>query len=373
MNYTIRNRNTGCGAVIIGIVLFIASFFVLWINENNYVNAQRMAKFMTKNVVSITNYSPDNNRKLVHYSGKIKTDEIIADDFIRINTPALDRKVEMYQWEEESHTDSNDNTKYTYKKIWSERAIDTSRFHNSGYYNPPMNYNSNKYRAQSATIGEFTANSTVINSLRPQIDVTLKDRPIHYNGKHRFDGSFVLYLTTGNSYSNNIGDYKISYKYIPVNTTVSVIATQNAKNLTEFVNSKFKIVLTYPGSYSAAEMIKMYEDEKAQEAMTWRIIGIVMMIIGLLIVISPITTILSFIPVFGDIGNRAIAGLAFGLGLILSISTIAIAWISVRPEFSIPILILAACAVWFILTKKSNNKYVQQAPPQQTVNPPIQQ
>lgn len=373
MNFSSRNRNTGCSAVIVGIVLFLASFVVLWINENNYVNAQRMAKFMTKNVVSITNYSTDNNRKLVHYSGKIKTDEIIADDFIRINTPALDRKVEMYQWEEETRTDSNNNTTYRYNKVWSERPIRSSNFHSSGYYNPPMNYQSGKYRAQTATIGEFSANTSIMNSLRPQSDVRLNDKSIHYKGKYRLDGSFVLYLTAGYSYSNNIGDYKISYKYIPVNTTVSVIATQNAKNLTEFVNSKFKIVLTYPGSYSAAEMIKMYEDEKAQEAMTWRIIGIVMMIIGLLIVISPITTILSFIPVFGDIGNRAIAGLAFGLGLILSISTIAIAWISVRPEFSIPILILAACAVWFILTKKSNNKYVQQAPPQQTVNPPIQQ
>lgn len=354
MNYTTRNRNTGCGAVIIGIVLFIASFFVLWINENNYVNAQRMAKFMAKNVVSITNYSPDNNRKLVHYSAKINTNEIITDDFIRINTPALDRKVEMYQWDEYSHSSSNNNRTYRYSKVWSERPIDSSRFHRSGHDNPPMNYRSEKYRAQDATIGEFTANPVVIKSLKPQTDVILNGKPIHFNGSHRLDRSYVLYLPTINNASNNLGDYKISYKYIPVNTTVSVIAAQYSKTLNEFISSKFKIALSYPGTYSAEEMIKMYEEEKAQEVMIWRIAGTIMMIVGMLIIINPITTLLSFVPVLGNIGNRALGLLAFILGLILSSSTIALAWVAVRPEFAIPILIIAACALWFILTKKNN-------------------
>lgn len=354
MNYTTRNRNTGCGAVIIGIVLFIASFFVLWINENNYVNAQKMAKFMAKNVVSITNYSPDNDRKLVHYSAKINTNEIISDEFIKINTPALDRKVEMYQWDEKSHTDSNDNRTYSYKKVWSEFPINSSSFHQSGHDNPSMDYRTEKYRAQTANIGEFTVNAGVIKSLTPQTSVMLNENQIHFNGIHRLDGSYALYLPTGKNNSNNIGDYKISYKYIPVNTTVTVIAAQHSKTLREFVNSKFKIALSYPGTYSSSEIIKMYEDQKSQEAMTVRIIGIVMMFIGLQILISPITTLLSFIPVIGNIGNRALGVLAFILGLILSTSTIAIAWITVRPEISIPILIIAACVLWFTLTKKNN-------------------
>jgi hypothetical protein len=61
------------------------------------------------------------------------------------------RRVEMYQWEEEEHTETHDEmgggqtteTTYTYNKVWSENHIDSSNFYKSSQYvNPSWKYES---------------------------------------------------------------------------------------------------------------------------------------------------------------------------------------------------------------------------------------
>lgn len=354
-----NNLKSGCSAVIAGLILFIASFFVLWMNESSFVNAQRMAKFIKANVISITNYSPENNRKLVHYSGKIQTPAIMADEYVRINTPALDREVEMYQWKESSTSKSSNSSRktYRYKKVWSSHEINSANFHDSSYRNPPMNIKSKSLRAQTATIGEFDATTSVINALNPTQDLQLGS----LRGKYDIIDNSTLYIPAVKGSRDNVGDYRISYKYIPVNTTVSVISAQSNKTLSAFINSKFNIALTETGESTAPEMIKNFENKSNLEAMMYRGLGFMLMFFGLLFLTSPITTILSFIPFFGDIGNTAIAMVAFILSLVLSVTTIAIAWVAVRPEIAIPVIIAAiAGGMYFLKAKQGKSTNIQQ-------------
>ena len=165
-----HNFKSGCAVVIFGIILFIGSFVLLWMNEANYVKNIKMAKFIKDNVVSVSSNSPENNNKLVHYSGKITTNEILADEYIKVNTPALDRKVEMYQWKENKYTSGSGSSKrreYRYQKVWSEHPISSTNFHRSGHDNPPMPVRSESFRAANSQIGVFSADIAVTDAIKP--------------------------------------------------------------------------------------------------------------------------------------------------------------------------------------------------------------
>ena len=54
-------------------------------------------------------------------------------------TILLRRSVEIYQWEERSE-EREDTTYYTYRKVWSNRLIDSSDFMEGGHDNPTVQY-----------------------------------------------------------------------------------------------------------------------------------------------------------------------------------------------------------------------------------------
>lgn len=357
-----HNFKSGCAAVIFGIILFIGSFVLLWMNETNYVKNIKMAKFIKDNVVSVSSNSKENNNKLVHYSGKITTNEILADEYIKVNTPALDRKVEMYQWEEKKYTSGSGSSKrreYKYRKIWSEHPISSTNFHRSGHDNPPMPVRSESFRAANSQIGVFSADIAVTDAIKPVQELPMNksflNSDINVKYKLREAG---LYLPSPyvKEYSSDytpgvqIGDIKITYRYIPVNTTVSVIAGQINNKLTSFDTAKYNIVLAETGTVSASGMIQHFEDKQTMQVWKIRLIGIVLMFIGIMLLVSPITAILSFIPLFGDISKHAVGLLAAVISVCLSIITIAVSWIAVRPEIAIPVVIAAAGGIFFYLT-----------------------
>lgn len=355
--FSMSNLKSGCIGAGFGLICFIASFFVLFINEANYVKNINMAQFMKKNVVSVSTLSQENNGKLIHYTGVIKTNDIYSDEYIRINTPAIDRKVEMLQWQEIVRKDPNtDAKKYTYEKEWSEREISSEFFRNGNnekYKNPPMQIKSKKFRANEAELGEFTLGRELVRKLRPEQDVILNQ----LSQKYQINDGSIIYIKNPQR-SDGIGDLQISYKYIPTNTNISVIAAQSNKSLTVFKNQKHNIALTQTGTYSAKEMISNFEQQKKLAVNIFRILGCILMLIGISILISPITTMLSFIPIIGRIGNNAIGLLVALLTVTLSAITIAVAWISVRPIIAIPVILLAAYGIYYYLTtNKLKNKY----------------
>ncbi len=367
-----NNVKMGCGAVIFGFVAFILSFFILFLNEANYVKNIRKANFIKSNVVSVNSYDAINNNKLVHFSGNITTNAVLGDNYVRVNTPVLDRTVKMYQWEERSHkSSSGHSTSYRYEKVWSEHEINSAHFRRSGHDNPPMPLKSKDFIANSAKIGDFTIDRTVLNVINPVQDLYLNN----LKGRYSIEDGTVIFIPNRRT-NNGIGDLKISYKYVPVNTQVSVIAQQMNDTLTAFSTlkgkAKYVIALAETGSVSAETMIKHFEDSNAKHAWMMRGIGLLAMFIGLLCLASPITTLLSFIPIFGYLGNKTIALLAIIVSICLSAITIAVAWIAVRPEIAIPVVIAAAGAIFFYLTSGGGgSKNIPPAPinPQQPMPP----
>ena len=155
--------------VIVGAAMFIAGFPLLFWNEGNSV---KTAKAIDEGegaciaVESNATVDQEMNGKLVHMTGRADTADILSDATFGISAKAirLERKVEMYQWLEESQTSEKKKlggsvektTTYTYKKDWVDHAVDSSGFKESGHENPSaMEFSSEEWLASSVSFGAF--------------------------------------------------------------------------------------------------------------------------------------------------------------------------------------------------------------------------
>ena len=87
--------------IIVGLVLFIAAFPVLFWNEGRAVRRYKTLNEGAGILISVpeARVMSKNDGKLVHVSGMAVTDEILADPEFEpaVNAIKLKRKVEMYQ------------------------------------------------------------------------------------------------------------------------------------------------------------------------------------------------------------------------------------------------------------------------------------
>ncbi len=87
----------------------------------------------------------------------------------------LKRTVEMYQWEEESHTETEDEvgggqtetTTYSYHTKWSDTPIDSSSFYEQkGHRNPTTwKYQSETFVQDKITLGDLMLTDVFVNQL----------------------------------------------------------------------------------------------------------------------------------------------------------------------------------------------------------------
>lgn len=119
-------------------------------NEHNFVEQKAALNEGQKNVVSTvaTPLDASLEGKLVYFHGETfsPAEKLVDQDFgIVTDDLKLIREVEMYQWKEDSEEQCEDKygggqectTTYDYRKIWSEDAIDSSRFYSeAGHTNP---------------------------------------------------------------------------------------------------------------------------------------------------------------------------------------------------------------------------------------------
>ena len=126
--------------VAVGGVLFIAAFPVLWMNEGCAVDIAKGLEEGASKVVAIdvNTFSNDSEGKLIHGSGQATTSEKLMDSSFGVNLNAikLERTAEMYQWKENSHSETKEKlggsketvTTYSYEQGWSPTLINSDKF-----------------------------------------------------------------------------------------------------------------------------------------------------------------------------------------------------------------------------------------------------
>jgi hypothetical protein len=118
-----------------------------------------------------------------------------------------------------------------------------------------------------------------------------------------------------------------------------------------------EIVLVGSGTVSPIDLFDRAHNANTMRTWGLRFLGWLLMIIGINLVLSPITTILANMPLIGGLlGSIASLGtclVSISLSVALSFVVIAVSWFVVRPTLSIALLAAAVVPMIFL---KMNDK-----------------
>ena len=330
--------------LVFGGLLFAAAFVLLFWNEGRAIKTMKSLEEGAGAVVSagIDRVDPANEGRLVHVSGDAATAEALQDAAFGLSAHALRlrRKVAMYQWTENSQTQTEKQigggevkkTVYSYKQGWSDRAVDSHAFHQAGHDNPSaLPYNSQDWTASKATLGAFILSNSLIQQMDAfqPLAVLPSSLPAELSAKLKpAEGSFFQGADPANP---QVGDVRVSFLTVAPQT-VSVVSKQLGATFEPYATKAGRnIDILVLGAHGADEMFKSAMANN--QAMTWalRAGGFVMMFIGLVLLFRPLDVLADVLPFLGWIVTAGTTMLSFVFAAALSLATVAVAWIAYRP------------------------------------------
>lgn len=351
------------GGVLIGVLLFIVSFPLLFWNEGRAVHRAQDLAEGAANVVNIADPSKVDaaaDGKLVHLTAKAETAEVLKDDRFGISRNALQlvRDVEMYQWtekvtrttEKQVGGKTQTKTEYKYEKTWSPEWIDSSKFHDTeGHKNPSsMPFKSDTWRAGDIKVGAYRLSGSLARQLSGAEAIPLTDADVakaapELRSKLKVrNGGFYLPAESG-SYGNDaeVGDVRVNFQFIKSGVEVSLVSRLNKDTFEPYTGSSgSSIDVLKMGSQSAQAMFKQMEAEN--NMMTWilRLVGFILMAVGIGLCFQPLVVLFDVLPFLGNFVGAGVFLFAVGVALPLSLITISIGWIAYRPLVGIPLAAL---------------------------------
>jgi hypothetical protein len=368
------------GGVVIGLVLIIGMVVLLFWNEGRAVTTARSLAEGAGAVVSVgaDAVEPANEGKLIHVSGTVTTDATPSDPDFAISAPGvrLVRNVEMFQWKEESHSETTKKlgggeetvTTYTYSKAWDDSPIDSAAFKQpSGHQNPSMEVRSRSFQIPEGKLGAFTLDQPVLEKVGGDHPMAIKPDQIaaieaaYGTGKKVSVVDGRIYLGWNPS-SPAIGDYRVSYDVAPLGV-VSVIGQQRGSRFQAYQTmAGDQLLMVDVGSVPAAQMFK--EAANANRMITWliRAGGLLLLAIGFGLLMSPLAVIADFIPPLGSVVRMGTGLVAFLLAIVAGTITIAVAWFYYRPLLAVGILAIGAAIAAAIIYVGRSRRQAATAP-----------
>ncbi len=323
--------------VVVGCIFIIGAFGLLYWNEGRK-DLSSLARQST--AISAEQVASDASLqgKLVSVSGALTSTGQIGDGlFLQPGGyVSVARKVEMYAWVETKNTESHSNaggsqtdtTTYTYKQEWTHDPQASQDFaHPEEHANPTESLSDTEVRAESVHVGAYAVGDMNGVTLPSGSPVTLSAQNTSLSGRAVLANQqyiFVPNATSTGSLSNpEVGDIRISYSSVHPGMRVTLMGKLDGAAISSYVdqdnNELYRIF-----SGTRAEAISQLHAE--YETLTWilRVVGFVLMLIGFMLIASPIATILDIIPLAGSISSGIIFLFAFLLSIVLTVITILV-------------------------------------------------
>lgn len=355
-----ENIGGSCLGVVLGIILFFSSFFVLWWNEGK-VDLSQVAK--TAVVLSADSATPNAEGQLVSLTGAITANEKLGDNlFLQPGDYIfIDRTVEMFAWNEDEDTNtekhwggSKTQTKtYTYHPIWTPEPERSSEFrYPQGHENPAKAIPDQFFKVKAARIGRYALDTTKFDYATNHQDNCTEQVNSHHwktggavnlntgrlslntqNTKPSPNVTLVgdyLFKGTGSPQAPVVGDLRICYATLPVNTTVTVFGKLESGQIVPNLHNDTYFYRLILGTHDQA--IAALQQEHQIWTWVFRAIGFLMMWIGLAISAAPISALLDVIPLLGTLAEAVTGVASFVAALVFSVITILVSQLAHSPS-----------------------------------------
>ncbi len=328
-------------APLVGLLLFIASFPLLWWNEGVAVRDYLTIGDLGKKTVeaSTDQVDPETEGLPIHLVGDAQTTTALSDPQFGVEVTALRlrRTVEMYQWEEDrpSQSEEEKGEQTTYKQVWSSEPISSKGFEDAeGHANPPMpDYRSESWTADEAMIGVYQLPKFLIEKLSvfTKANVDAVELPVP-EAKPIGNGFFL----GADPNRPEIGDIRIVFDAV-YPQEVSLIAVQKGNALTEFKSEKTGRAwsVIQAGTHDIRGLIQIEKGKVKLRTWILRALGFGCMFFGLMFVLQPMRSMVGGLPFLGRVLDAGIVVINLLTAASLSLVVIIIAWFAHRPLLAI--------------------------------------
>ena len=349
--------------IVIGFILFIVSFGLLYWNEGRS-DISVIAKQAVSIDASAQNTALDG--KLVAATGDLHTDALLGDGIFLNPGPflAVQRTVEIFAWVEKESSQTNKNlggsettTKtYTYDKEWTSSPTESSRFaHPEGHTNPAPTIQSTTIRAAAAKLGQYALDLPAL-VLPPMTSISLNSQSINVAstlGATVANPDYVfISQTAGDTLAApQIGDERVSYGYVGSNGLALIFAKLDGFKLSPYVTPKGDTLYRAFLSTKDEAIAQMHNE---YSSLTWilRLVGFLLMWMGLAMLLGPVSVFLDILPIAGTISRSLIGLMTFVIALVLSIVTILVSMILHSLIAVVIALVVALVVVGLVLKNK---------------------
>lgn len=375
-----------------GLLMFIIGTCLLWWNEGRTVRTAKAigdAASHVESVADVSRVDASLNGKLIHASAFADTKDTLTDDMFGVRELAirLDRKVEYYQWVENAQTKEREKigggkettTTYTYEKKWVDKPVNSAEFKDPQYQSANKVLSEVEERnemAQHVTFGAYTLPELFVASISGsepvEVRMTEEQRFTWNERLHmlmpKVNTETSLVHTSANTVylglspnSPQVGDVRVTFTKVPP-ADISLIAQVDG--------STFKAYKAKNGqSFSRVQMGTVGVDEMIEQArsennmLTWvlRLVGVLLIVIGLKGMFGLLPMLFKVLPFLGSIVDAGVGLVSWIFGLAWSLIIIAIAWLVFRPIIGISLLVLAIAGIVFLKRRGKKNEEKQPA------------
>ncbi|MCK9186272.1 TMEM43 family protein [Candidatus Gracilibacteria bacterium] len=345
--------------IVFGLILFLGSFAVIYYNEGK-VDVSTIAQTATK--ISAESVDTTAEGKLVSVTGTVVSTEKLGDSmFLKpADYLAVSRNVEMYAWVEKSQSKSDTNmggsetttTTYTYAMEWTSVPQSSAQFKEAaGHTNPEMTIKGESFRVKSAKIGAYEIADVSKIELPNYEKLTLKQEDLNLS-KGVFENG-VVYVGKGNSAAPQVGDLRVSYSAVNNNLNGTAFGKIENGKLVTYVDQEKEESLyrLFDGTFD--EAIKQMHGEYTTWLWILRLVGFLMMWIGLSSLFAPISVFLDVVPMLGSISRGAVGLLTFIVSLVLSAIAIIVSMLVQSLVAMIVVAVVGIIAFIVVLKMKA--------------------
>ncbi|XP_070594444.1 transmembrane protein 43 [Erythrolamprus reginae] len=354
------------GGMLIGLATFAFSFYILFTNEGRALKtASSLAEGLSLVVPldSIQIISHENDKKLVHLSGILRTSKPLYDPGygLSIRAVKLKRQVEMYQWVEsedskeyEEDGEIKKETRYTYNTEWKSEVVNSRNFDREiGHKNPSaMAVESFTAIASDVQVGKFFLSRGLIEKIDNFKQMSLSKLEDPHADVIR-SGDYFFH--SENPRRPEVGDLRVSFFYAGLSDdfsrtalpdVVTIVARQQEDHLVPYQTKSGDVLsFLYFGELTAEEVFE--KEHESNNMKTWglRAAGWLSMFLGISLMTRIIYTLVDWFPVVRDLVNIGLKAFAFCLATSLSLLTISVGWLFYRPFWALLTALLAAVPI----------------------------